>query len=181
MSHGRRRTGFTLLEMVVSLALVTLLLALTAGLMNQIRLVFLREQRLVHESPPQQALQLLRHDLHGAVQVDPPSDIWSSGPMALAAADGGIVIWTHGTGGLQRTLADAGGESVSRRRLPAGFSGWRWRNVSDGLVEVELTVARRPPAAGRLTGSAPWRDTPAGSRTLRLRLALRGALRGTTW
>lgn len=174
--------GFTLLEMVVSLLLTMLILMLTAGLMNQIRLVFGREQRRVHEAVPQHALQLLRNDIHGAALVAAPSDIWTSGPLLLGTPDGGVVLWEHGADGLERTQSDADGESVSNRRLPAGFTGWRWRMVSPGLVDIELRLARRPTTGhGRFGGSAPWRDEAPRTRQLRLRLALRSALPGATW
>lgn len=182
MNRRLSRRGFTVLEMVVSLLVVTLILVLTAGLMNHVRLVFLQEQRRVHEAVPQHALQLLRNDLHGASMVAAPSDVWTSGPLLLGTPDGGAVLWEHGTGGLERTRSDPAGETVSNRRLPAGFSGWRWRRVSPGLVDLELRLARRPVTGGaRYTGSAPWRDVAPRERTLRLRLALRSALQGSTW
>lgn len=182
MRRRRPGRGFTLLEMVVSLGLVALILVLTAGLMNQVRLVFLREQRRMRETVPQHALQLLRHDLHGALAVVTPSDLWTSAPLPLSGPDGRVVLWEYGPGGLVRSMADISSEAVSRRPLPAGISGWRWRSLSSGLVDVELRLTRLRATGGmKLTGSAPWLEQAPGTRTIRLRVALRGALRGDSW
>jgi len=180
---GRRsQAGFTLLEAVVALAVVSVALYLAAGLLREAQVLSAAAGRQLTDPLAGVVAARLRADVQGADAVAPPAPggVWTSGPLCLAERrHQGLLCWTAAGSELHRSfLGEAGGTSDATwlRSLVA----WRWRLPAAGLVDLEVAYLR---------SAEPWRwrmsgppSPPAPSlATERLRLALRGGGRGSGW
>lgn len=172
------RRGFTLLELLVSLLLVALILALAVGLLREVQWTFLRTGREMVEPIPQMVAQLLRHDVRAARRVADP-DPWGGpgGPVDLVLPDGSRVRYEVLDGALVRTLFDPAGEEVGGRSLLPRVAIWRWLELTPGLVEFEIGYPRVRQSPTRRPGPARLRQGTPYLQSIHLRLALRARIR----
>ena len=172
----RRRRGFSLIELAVSLLVMGLVLALAAQLLGEAQLAFVTVARENRAPAPTIALRWLRQDLRAARAVGGEASwVPSSEPLWLLRADGWIAYELSG-GSLWRTAYDLSSLPGPARPLLGDVVGWSWRRPSSGLVEV--TVLHREPLARLLRVRADLDRPATETRALRLVIAQRGVTVG---
>lgn len=172
------------MEMLVALAVIVGGVLIAAGLLTEAQTLFARSGRDLHNPPVASAMGRVRHDVQGArwVTRDPfaPPGLWSHDPLDLSNEDGTVRL-ELARDNLERAVFDAAGTEVSRRVLLPGVLSWRWREVTPGLLDVEVSYRWVPEGhAPRFTGRAD--PPPPGTvRTESFRLALRDVPRLRMW
>ena len=169
----RPQSGFTLIETVVSLLLVALVLTLGVRLLRESQLVFLDIQAVAVEPNARLVEAILRADIHGARavrrQLGSPQDIdgWTTGPLLLDSDDSRGISYRREAGQLVRSVAsDLDGES-GRRTVLKRVSGWQWRQLPGGVVEIRLLFKGARDPGSRTAGSRALRRS-RDTRTNRL-------------
>lgn len=152
----RAELGFSLVELLVAMLLLSLLLAIAAPLLVESGRIFASAGRALTAVDDAAPLRQLRADLRGAVPVGAWSPDWTSEPLVLRDGERAIA-WAAEEERLSRAeVPEPGAEPAERVQLD-GVVAFRWRVPLPGVVEVEL-VRRRPERAplARVL-SAQWR------------------------
>lgn len=181
-----RQSGFTLLEMVVVLAVVGVSLLLAAALLQEARALIQAAGAELTSPINGLATDRLRADLQEAAAVlspPPPSlDGWTGEPLLLeAGGEGGLAIAYQREGRelVRRLLRDDGSEAVREVWL-RDLARWRWRASAPNLVEIDLAYHRVPPASRQRLDGGPGKPAPELA-VARLLATLRGGGRGRGW
>jgi prepilin-type N-terminal cleavage/methylation domain-containing protein len=163
-----RDSGFSLLEVLVSLLLVSLVLMLATRLLREVHLTSVEVQRTLPDSVPQFAIQLLRHDIQRSRRI---STSPGGGPLGLEQADGSRVVYDETLGQLVRTVLDADGSVLGERAVMRDVWRWSWHDgLMPGLVELQIGYRRhREPGRRRLGGLRSVQDSSTETETLTLR------------
>jgi prepilin-type N-terminal cleavage/methylation domain-containing protein len=178
----RGERGFTLLEMVVALALFAVAMLLAGQLLGQSRLLLTAGARKAQDPLATYVLLRLRSDVQAADRVAGASPFgeWSTAALELpGAVAGSLVAYEREGEELVRRFEDGAGAS-GRQAWMAQVESFRWRRLGTKLVEIEL-VSRRAP------GFEDWRlagrpEAPVDRlRIDRLLLATRGSGLGGGW
>jgi len=141
----RAELGFSLVELLVAMLLLSLLLAIAAPLLVEAGRIFASAGRALTAADDAAPLRQLRADLRGAVPAGAWSPDWTSEPLVLRAGER-TIAWAAEASRLARAeVAEPGAEPAERVQLD-GVVSFRWRVPFPGLVEVEL-VRRRPERA----------------------------------
>jgi prepilin-type N-terminal cleavage/methylation domain-containing protein len=167
----RRERGFSVLELVVAMAVMLLALLLACDLLDESARLLHHSVRRARDPLPLLASELLRNDLRAAEPIPGGVGIWDAGALPLVLPGQGVVVWSPRGNQLWRSQG-----GVDRQRL-VGLRTWRWRALSPGAVEVELELE----ASGTwLTHSGGGRPRPDPGRrdVLRLLVANRGGQDG---
>jgi prepilin-type N-terminal cleavage/methylation domain-containing protein len=173
-----RQRGTTLVELLVSLALLSVIAVLTAQLVIQSTRLTDSAARTAHNPSLVLAGEWLRRDVYEAAAVIGGAAGWTDAPLVAVAQHGGWVAFALVDDELVRTDAPPAGVSADTRVLLRGVEGWRWRIDGAASVRVEIEALANPAAHRDLTGmgfSEPER------RIERLTLALRGRPGGRAW
>ena len=165
--------GFTLVELLVACTVMLVALLLAAQLLEE-------SGRILAHSVPRERdpwAPLTREWLHDDLRAaSPPAagmGVPQHGPLLLDLSSGTEVVWQR----LGTTLvrAEVGG---STRTLLQQVDGFRWRLVSDRVVEVEVRFRRGGSFLRNLAGSLPQPDQPR-EETLYWLVVTRGGVMGT--
>lgn len=195
LAHHRQRpgrrfaAGYTLVEMVVALAVLAVALALAAGLLREAAWTLAGAAREARAPLASLAATTLRRDVRASAGVAPHplavpgSPLWLSDPLVLRGHPDGSVVYALEGDRLVRRVLPPGGGAPRRRDLLRDVTVWGWRLPAAGLVEVRAAFAPpAPPGALRhrrfLTGTTAG---GAGDRTVWLQAAPRAAPGGTGW
>lgn len=189
-SPGYRSTaGYTLVEMLVALVVLTVGLALAAGLLREAAWTLAGAAREARAPLAPLAAATLRSDVQASAGVAPHplavpgSTLWLSDPLVLFGHPAGSVVYAREGDRLVRRVLPPGGGAPSERDLLRDVAVWGWRLPAAGLVEVRTAFAPpAPPGSLRhrrfLTGTTAG---GAGDRTVWLQAAPRAAPGGTGW
>ena len=175
---GDGRAGFTLVEVMVTLGVLAIGLALASRLLIESQLGLVRSSAELGNPMPRYVLQLLRSDLERADTVSAPiPGIWRSSPMELIFPHGGgpRVAWElSGAGEIERVTLDAVGRPALRHVALRDVTAWRWRpSATSPLVDVELTYRARDTSRVPLADVARTWSPPMVERAVWLRVGLR--------
>lgn len=142
-AESPRTGGFTLLELVISLAVASLLFLLAAQLLRSAQLVFLDAAREAIDPEPRLAAAALRRDIQEALGFAGGSPAPSAGPLVLYLPGPSSVRYEQIGPQLVRVRLDALGNELSRRTVLAPLASWSWSEPEPGMVFVSLgTVAQ---------------------------------------
>jgi len=178
----RSRSGFTVIEAVVSLAVTMVFMLIASQLVRDTQLASLATRRQALDPTPQHVAQSLRSDVHRSRGIDrlrgSRTTDWSSSNLSLLLPDGGIVRYEKSVDEIRRVIVAPDGSTALDRPLMRGVVGWRWIQLSSDLVEVEILFRRRPSnEALRRT----WRAPEAVIEVTRMRLAMRAVPGKRSW
>lgn len=171
--------GFTLLELVVGLFVVSLVLLLAMQLINEVQLSLLEWRRTIPDPQPQLAIQLLRSDIQRSKRILSPI---SGNVLGLELPDGSRIDYERQSDRLYRSVTDPNGGELGRRVVSDGIRLWSWQPISPRLVEVEIACDRRAePGRRRLGGLGRLREPATTTEILRMRFALRSYPGRRSW
>lgn len=171
--------GFTLVELLVALAVLLLVLLLAGQILLESQRMLLRTAAELEGGPTELAISLLESDLQSARSIANPRLLWTGAPLRLEGHPDGRLRWEVRDSRLERVLSDARDRDLERRVVVREVVTWRWRSIPPRLVDVALGVARtRAPRGPALL--ARGAGTRRELREESLRVALRGA-GGRSW
>lgn len=158
LKHPSGQRGTTLLELVVTMALVSLLLVIAGAMVVAVTTAWERIAADVPAGDVSMALASLENDLLSCTAVPGPPGDWRGDALRLLRTDGSETTWRLlDAGYLERTHRSASGETILRQDLAESVLSWRWRVVAPGVIDVSV----------RRQGDT----TPTGA----VRVSLRGA------
>ena len=147
-----RQKGFTLIEMLVSLLVVSLVLALGLQVLLETRFLFMKADQEIGRPVPQLFARLLRRDAQGARGIFAPRPTWTIEPLVLEAPDGTRVRYQQDSGNINRQQFNESNELINSRTLMQNVNSWQWRRLAPGLLEVQIVYLK--PRAGRVRAAA---------------------------
>ena len=153
-SPRHREAGFTLLELAIATAILTLALLLASSLLVESARVLASAARELVETDDALALRQLTEDLRAGV---PTSWVGGSRPLDLISAER-TVRWELAGARLERRLFDRWGADLGARPMLDGVEGFLWLSLGNGVVRVE--IVRRTAARGAALRAATARWTP---------------------
>jgi prepilin-type N-terminal cleavage/methylation domain-containing protein len=171
--RGHAAAGFTLLEMLVTLAVLGVGLALVSRLLVESQLGLARAQAELGNPLPRYALARLRVDVEQALDVPAILPGWRSSPLTLIVPGGGRVAWQRSGEELERVVLDAAGRPRIRHVVLREVADWRWRSTAPGLIDVELVYRARDTAGLPLADVVRTWSPPTIERSVWMRVGLR--------
>ncbi len=185
MRKHQRSAGFSLLEVLLSLVLLSLALLLAAGLMSEARGMMGAAVAGLRSPLPGRLAGQLRKDAQGAAQLLPasigPLPFWTGEDLRFQPLGGGEPVSYSWQGRrLLRVSREPEAETPTTEVWLQTVESWRWRRVARRLVEIEVEYrVARPPTAGSTRLLAD--PAPTEMRREHLLLAVRGGGRGSGW
>jgi prepilin-type N-terminal cleavage/methylation domain-containing protein len=177
-----RQTGFTLIEMVVSLLVVSLVLALGLQVLLETQFLFMKADQELGRPMPQLFARLLRRDAQGAAGIFAPQPTWTVQPLVLEEPDGTRVRYQRDGGDINRQLFNESNVLINTRTLMQNVDSWQWRRLAPGLVEIQIAyLIPRAPTSSIAPGLARLREGGVEPEILTLRFALRARPGRRTW
>lgn len=177
-----RQTGFTVIEMLVSLLVVSLVMLLGLQVLLETRFLFMKADQEIGRPVPQLFARLLRRDAQGAMSIFAPRPTWTVEPLVLEAPDGTRVRYQRDGGNIDRQLFDDSNELINSRTLMQNVRSWQWRRLAPGLVEIQIAYMKpRAPTSALAPGLARLREGGVEPEILSLRFALRARPGRRTW
>jgi len=180
VSSGRRQAGFTLVEMLISLALLMLVIALAAELMMESSQLLADSAAEQRDAPVPLIISRIRGDVLAASSFG-----GAQGRLLLFGHPQGTVQYEKVGDELRRAVVDdhdrLEGETIVWRQVEAwGWSGVGMPGASLEMLKLDVTYRRRTARSGLavLPGN---RRPPTELRTETLFLLPRGNGLGSRW
>ena len=175
---GRRHDGFSLVEVVITLGVLAIGLALAGRLLIESQLGLVRTAAELGNPMPRYALERLRSDLAQAEAVPAALPValpvWRSSALLLIFPGGGRVEWSRSDAGeVERTIFDSAGRPAVRHVALRDVAEWRWRPATSRLVDVEVRYRARDTSRVPLADVARTWSPPTVEREVWLRTSLR--------
>lgn len=180
---GQRQAGFTLLEMLISMVLLLVAVALATQLLLEASKMFVESQGEAADTPVPLAIARIRNDIQGAVSVFPVTD--DSGRLIqieIRSFDGQIFYRKEGDA-LYRTFHRKGEDLPQEPALLwRDVVSWRCQRVElTPLIDLEVTYTRRSTPRTPLPALPAYRGRLREMQTQRMFLCPRGGGLGWTW
>jgi prepilin-type N-terminal cleavage/methylation domain-containing protein len=170
--------GFTLVEVMVTLGILSIGLALASRLLIESQVGVMRANAELGNPMPRYALERLRSDLSQAEEVPEELPVWRSSPLVLVFPGGRLVAWARSEAGdIERILLDDAGKPEVRHVTLRDVVDWRWRPATPRLVDVELTYRARDTSRVPLADIVRTWSPPTVDRSVWLRVGLRAEAR----
>lgn len=158
---AHRRRGFSLLEVVISVAILSIALLIASRLLLESQMRMAHSSRRALDPVGDVAVEQIRADVRAGAEVSPRDYEWTWMPLEILGHPAGTVRYEKVGSELVRRVE--GDTLEGQRTLLTGVRVWRWRLRRDiplPLVEIELgyqETARLGPlaAGGTREASAP--------------------------
>ena len=151
-----RERGFTVVELVVTMLLLSVALAIGAGLLVEAVRIFSATGRELREPASELTFRLLREDVRAAFPRPIGSGLTGQ-PLDLYR-ETGRQSWNLEGERLERRSFDAEGNDLGARPMLDKVLFFRWSVLPRGRVEVEI-VRRRPAGGSALrAATSAWRS-----------------------
>ena len=151
----RRQGGFSLIELLLSTTILMLVLLIALQMLAEAGRLLSSAQVELAGSPVKLVTQWLRRDVQGASELGRLVLLTTTGPLELRGHQEGTLRYERVGADLDRVIVATGGKEIGRRTVLRGVSGWQWRALSPGLVEVEIVYQRRVRSVSTRRGGSP--------------------------
>ncbi len=151
----RRQVGFTVIELLISTAILMLVMLIAFQMLAEAGRLLSSAQVEFAGSSMQLTTQWLRRDVQGASELGSLADLPTPGPLELRGHREGTLRYERVGTNLDRVIVGPDGEEIGRRTVLRGVSGWQWRSLSPGLVEVQIEYRRRVRSRSTRRGGSP--------------------------
>jgi prepilin-type N-terminal cleavage/methylation domain-containing protein len=167
--------GFTLFELLIALALVTLVVLGAAQLIGESVVLFEATGRAVRNPSITLAMATIRRDIQLAAGVASPGvPEWSDEPLELLGWDGHRVRLTVDDRALVRVGIDPAGQTTGRKVVMHGVESLAWRTPNPWTVDLKVT-------SRAASDPAPGQRGSVGQRVETRRFVLRASPFGRAW
>lgn len=173
--RGGVESGFSVVELLISTAVMMVVMALATGLLLESQIQIARLQAEMRNPLPRYAVERLRHDLEGAAAVPALLEGWRAGRLTVVGDDGTQIVWLSTGGELHRILVAGDGTELSRQRILGDVTSWRWRRLGGSLVDISFGVRLHRAAGAPRVGVVSAMTPRSSVRESRLRVWLRRA------
>jgi prepilin-type N-terminal cleavage/methylation domain-containing protein len=137
--------GFSLLELIISLALLSTTLIIVSEMLLARERQLARAVRVANRMSAEQAVHQLRRDLRSGVAVGGIAAAWQEGPLVISQADGVIITWSLEGDSLMRGRSDTTGSQGTRQMLDRTMAfRWRWSRVPLLMIMAKVEVSSQP-------------------------------------
>jgi prepilin-type N-terminal cleavage/methylation domain-containing protein len=160
MNRHPASSGFSLVELLVSMLVFLLVLLVTNGLLVESLRIFSNSGRELREPGTELAIRLLREDLHASAplagRIGSEEDPMNYG-LDCRRPDRTETWEMDGTRLVRRTY-DADGVLLGTRPMLDGMVSFAWWTPAPGVVQIQL-VRRKPAGASALrVATAAWKS-----------------------
>lgn len=171
----RAESGFTLVEALVALVVVSVGLALAAGLVVESHRMIAQAGLEIRRPEVDGPLELMQRELQSAAGVGggparSPAALGSRDRLILVRRGEPPVVYERDGERLVRRV----GEGGAGRTVVPGLVSWRWFHPAPNLVTVEVVYDAGTGAPGGIASPRGRIAEPRGWRTRRITAALRG-------
>ncbi|HEX6862671.1 MAG TPA: prepilin-type N-terminal cleavage/methylation domain-containing protein [Thermoanaerobaculia bacterium] len=175
-----RQAGFTLVELLISLLLLSLALALTTQVMMEGAQMLTDAAAEQADAPMPLVAARLRGDIRAAYGFEVLEGL--EGPaLFLDGHPAGLVVYQKVGDELRRTVLDANGKVRGEAPALRGVTAWSCAPVAPGLVAVSLSHRRSAIRVGPLPMLPGNRGPRSEERSETFLVAPRGAGLGSAW
>lgn len=180
MNRGCSQAGFTLVELLISMLVTALALALAAQVMMEGAQMLTDAAAEQADAPMPLVAARLRDDVRAAARFEVLPGL--EGPaLFLEGHPAGLVVYQKVGDELRRTVVDGTGNVRGETPALRGVTVWSCAPLAPGLVAVTLTHRRGALRRGPLP-SLPGRRGPGSEeRSETFLVAPRGAGLGSAW
>jgi Flp pilus assembly pilin Flp len=133
-----RRRGATVIELLVVLALVSVIMIVAAGLIGAVGRVWNRSARDGFEGDATRAVAQLHRDALGTRTVVAVVGPWSGDELRLSQYDGSTITWRMSGTTLERVVRSYQGDLIRRQDIARPVVAWRWRLVAPGVLDASV-------------------------------------------
>jgi prepilin-type N-terminal cleavage/methylation domain-containing protein len=176
------QTGFTLIELSISLALLLVALALASQLLMETSQLLAETSGEALDAPVPLVLARIRADVQGSVGAYPVFDEDGSLVRIVIQDLGRQIVYGKAGGDLYRTVELDDGSPPQTSLLWRGVTGWSCQRVDPkGLIELAVSYRRRSVPHTPLPALPAIRGPVTEELTQRMFLLPRGAGLGDTW
>jgi prepilin-type N-terminal cleavage/methylation domain-containing protein len=176
------QAGFTLLELLVSLAILLVALALAAQLLMETSQLLAEASGEALDAPVPLILARIRADVQGSVGAYPVFDDDGSLARIVIQDLGRQIVYGKAGGDLYRTVELDDGSPRQTGLLWRGVTGWSCQRVDPkGLIELAVSYRRRALPHTPLPVLPAVRGPVTEELTQRMFLLPRGGGLGDTW
>jgi prepilin-type N-terminal cleavage/methylation domain-containing protein len=176
------RSGFTLIELTISLAVLLVALALASQLLMETAQLFAETSGESLDAPVPLVLARIRADVQGSVGAYPVLDGHGALEKVVIQDLGRQIVYGRAGGDLYRTLVLDDGSPPRTALLWRGITGWSCRVIDPkGLIELAVSYRRRSVPSTPLPVLPAFRGPVTEELTQRMFLLPRGAGLGDTW
>lgn len=181
-SPSARQGGFTLVELLITLVLLVLALAIAAQLLLEASKLFAETSGEALDTPVPLAIARIRNDIQGAIRVAPLKD--EEGALVQVAIQGyaGQIFYSRDGDTLYRTFVPRGEMPQDPAPLWRGVQTWSCDRIpGTRLIDLEVVYTRRSTARTPLPTLPVDRGPLQETLTQRMFLLYRGGGLGGTW
>lgn len=180
MSRGGFQAGFTLVELLVSLVLTGLALALTAQVMMEGAQMLTDAAAEQTDAPMPLVAARLRGDVRAAARFEVMPGL--EGPaLFLGGHPAGLVVYQKIGSELRRTVIDQTGKIRGEAPALRGMTSWNCAPIGPRLVAVSLSHSRSRMRRGPLPTLPGRRGPRFEERSETFLVAPRGTGLGAAW
>ena len=180
MNRGCPQAGFTLVELLISLVVTALALALAAQVMMEGAQMLTDAAAEQADAPLPLVATRLRDDVRAAARFEVLPGL--EGPaLFLEGHPAGVVVYQKVGDELRRTVVDATGKIRGETPALRGVTAWSCAPLAPGLVAVTFTHRRSAIRRGPLPMLPGNRGPRSEERSESFLVAPRGAGLGSAW
>lgn len=180
MNRGGSQGGFTLVELLISLVVMALALALTAQVMMEGAQMLTDSTAEQADAPMPLVAARLRGDVRAAAGFEVLPGL--EGPaLFLEGHPAGLVVYQKVGDELRRTVMDETGKVRGEAPALRGVTSWSCAPLAPGLVAVTLSHSRSAVRRGPLPALPGRRGPRTEERSETFLVAPRGAGLGSAW
>lgn len=181
-TSGARQGGFTLLELLISLTLLVLALALAAQVLLEASKLFAETAGESLDTPVPLAIARIRNDVQGATRVSPMRDKEGQLTQVVLQGYAGQIFYTLEGDTLYRTFMPRDELPQDPAPLWRGVTGWSCDRIpGTKLIDLEVVYQRRSTPRTPLPTLPVDRGPLQETLTQRMFLLYRGSGLGGSW